>query len=228
MEALKDRVVVITGATGKLGQVVARRFADGGARLALLARDEERCVGLAASLPGGLQRHQGVRVELFDAESALGAADTVRARLGPASVLLHLVGGYFGGTPFVDTTDDDWRGQVELNLMSTIHAVRAFLPDISAAEQGRVVAISTPVAGAPTPGHAAYAATKAAVEALIMSIGRDLAGTTATANVLLVRAIGDEKPNQTRPDELAAAMEWLISPAAGAVNGQRIPVLGRA
>lgn len=61
-----------------------------------------------------------------------------------------------------------------------------------------------------------------------MSVGRDLAGTTATANVPLVRAIGDEKPNQTRPEELAAAMAWLLSPEAGAVNGQRIPVFGRA
>jgi NAD(P)-dependent dehydrogenase (short-subunit alcohol dehydrogenase family) len=224
---MKDRVVVITGATGKLGQVVARRFAEDGARLALLARDEESCIGLAASLPGGIQRHRAVPVDLSDAESAVAAADAIRERLGPASVLLHLVGGYFGGTAFVDTTDDDWRGQIELNLMSTIHAVRAFLPDLAAAELGRVVAISTPVAGAPTPGHAAYAATKAAVEALIISVGRDLAGTTATANVLLVRAIGDEKPNQTRPEELAAAMAWLMSPEASAVNGQRIPVLGR-
>lgn len=94
-------------------------------------------------------------------------------------------------------------------------AVRAFLPNVSAAQHCRVIAISTPVAGAPTPGHAPYAATKAAVEALIMSVGRDLAGTTATANVLLVRAIGDEKPNQTRPEELAAAMAWLVSPEAG-------------
>lgn len=225
---MKDRVVVITGATGDLGRIVARRFAEDGARLALLARDEENCIGLAASLPGGMQRHRGVPVDLADAESAVAVADSIRERLGPASVLLHLVGGYFGGTPFVETTDDDWRGQIELNLLSTIHAVRAFLPDVSAAEHGRVVAISTPVAGTPTPGHAAYAATKAAVEALIMSVGRDLAGTTATANILLVRAIGDEKPNQTRPEELAAAMAWLTSAEAAAVNGQRIPVLGRA
>ena len=225
---MKDRVVVITGATGKLGQVVARRLAKDGVRLALLARDEENCIGLAASLPGGMRRHRGVPVDLSDGDSAVAAADVIRERLGPASALLHLVGGYFGGAPFVDTTDEDWHGQIELNLLSTIHAVRAFLPDVSAAEHGRVVAISTPVAGAPTPGHAAYAATKAAVEALIMSVGRDLAGTTATANVLLVRAIGDEKPNHTRPEELAAAMAWLLSPEAGAVNGQRIPVFGRA
>jgi NAD(P)-dependent dehydrogenase (short-subunit alcohol dehydrogenase family) len=225
---LEDRVVVITGATGVLGPVVARRFADEGARLALLARDEESCVGVAMGLPGGLKRHRGVPVDLSDAISAGAAADTVRERFGPASILLHLVGGYVGGTPLVDTSDEEWRGQIDLNLMSTVNAVRAFLPDIAAGEHGRVVAMSTPLAGAPTAGHAAYAATKAAVEALMMSVAKDLSGTTATANVLQVRSIGSEKPTHTRPDELAAAMAWLCSREAAAVNGQRIPTFGRA
>lgn len=224
---MNDRVVVITGATGKLGRVVSARFAGAGARLALLARSEEEVAALASDLPGGGERHVGFEVDLSDSASAVAAAAAVGERLGPASVLLHLVGGYAGGTPFVDTPEEQWRGQIELNLLSTVHAIRAFLPAIAAAEHGRIIAISTPVAGAPTPGHAAYAASKAAVEALIMSVGRDLAGTTATANVLLVRAIGDEKPNQTRPKELAAAMAWLVSPEAGATNGQRIPVFGR-
>lgn len=225
---MKDRVVVVTGATGVLGPAVARRFADDGARLALLARDEESCIGVAMSLPGGIRRHRGIPVDLGDALSTVAAADTIRERLGAPSVLLHLVGGYVGGTPFVETDDDEWRGQIELNLLSTVHAVRAFLPDLTTAEHGRIVAMSTPIAETPTAGHAAYAATKAAVEALIMSVGRDLAGTTATANILLVRAIGDDKPNKTSPEELAAAMAWLCSPEAGAINGQRIPVLGRA
>jgi NAD(P)-dependent dehydrogenase (short-subunit alcohol dehydrogenase family) len=225
---MSERVIVIAGATGKLGRVVAARFADSGARLALLALSDEEVAALASDLPGGADRHLGLAVDLADPAAAVAAAAAVRDRLGPASVLLHLVGGYVGGTPLVDTTQDEWRGQIDLNLLTTVNAVRAFLPDVVAAEHGRVIAISTPVAGAPTPGHAAYAATKAAVEALIMSVGRDLAGTTATANVLLIRALGDEKPNQTRPEELAAAMAWLLTPEAGAVNGQRIPVFGRA
>jgi NAD(P)-dependent dehydrogenase (short-subunit alcohol dehydrogenase family) len=159
---MSDRVIAITGATGKLGRVVAARFAQSGARLALLARSEEKLAALASGLPGGADRHLGLAGDLADPGSAVAAAATVRDRLGTASVLLHLVGGYVGGTPFVDTSEDEWRGQIELNLLSTVHAVRAFLPDIAAAEHGRVIAISTPVAGAPTPGHAAYAATKAA------------------------------------------------------------------
>jgi NAD(P)-dependent dehydrogenase (short-subunit alcohol dehydrogenase family) len=228
VEALQDRVVVITGATGKLGPTVAERFAADGARCVLLARDEESCIGVAMGLPGGIRRHRGFPVDLSDPASAIAAADTVREKLGPAQVLLHLVGNYAGGVPFEEFPLDEWHRLVAVNLVTTIHAARAFLPDIRAAQHGRIVTMSTPLATAPPTNVAAYAATKAAVESLTMSIAKELAGTTATANVVLVRTIGDEKPTHTRPAEIAAAMAWLCSPAAGAVNGQRIPLVGRA
>jgi NAD(P)-dependent dehydrogenase (short-subunit alcohol dehydrogenase family) len=223
-----DRVIAITGATGVLGQVVSARFAESGAKLALLARNEEDVAALASELPGGSERHAGFAVDLDDGASTVAAAAAVRERLGPASVLLHLVGGYAGGTPFVDGTDDEWTHLLDLNLWSTVHAIRAFLPDIIAAENGRIITVSTFVAAAPTPKHAAYAASKAAVEALTISVARDLAGTTATSNVIVIRAIGEEKPTDTHAEEIAAAMAWLCAPEAGAINGQRIPLIGRA
>jgi NAD(P)-dependent dehydrogenase (short-subunit alcohol dehydrogenase family) len=223
-----DRVVAITGATGRLGGVVAAMFAETGARLALLAQSTADCANLAATLPGGLERHMGLGVDLGSAESAANAAVEVRDRLGPTSVLLQLVGGYAGGRPFAESDDIELKNLLALNLWTTVHAIRAFLPDIAAAENGRIVTVSTFVAATPTPKHAAYAASKAAMEALTISVARDLAGTSATANVVVIRSIGDEKPTDTRPDEIAAAMLWLCSPEAGATNGQRIPLLGRA
>jgi len=225
---MTDRVVAITGATGMLGPVVAARFAGAGARLALLARSQDEVAALAAELPGGTERHAGFAVDLGDAASSKAVAAAVRERLGPVGVLLHLVGGYAGGTPFVDGDDEEFRHLLDLNLWSTIHAIRAFLPDILAAEHGRIVTVSAFVAAAPTPKHAAYAASKAAVEALTISVARDMAGTTATSNVIVLRSIGDEKPTEQRPEEIAAVMAFLCSPEAGTVNGQRIPLIGRA
>ena len=225
---MSERVIAITGATGKLGRVVADHFAGTGARLALLARSEDKVAALAAELPGGTDRHAGFAADLGDAASAKAAAAAVRDRLGPASVLLHLVGGYAGGTPFIDGDDEEFRQQIDLNLWPTIHAIRAFLPDIVAADHGRIVTVSTFVAAAPTPKHAAYSASKAAVEALTISVARDLAGTTATSNVVVLRSIGDEKPTEQRPEEIAATMAWLCSPEAGTINGQRINLFGRA
>ena len=61
--SMADRVVVITGATGDLGPTVARRFAEASARCALLARDEEACIGVVMSLPGATRRHLAVPVD---------------------------------------------------------------------------------------------------------------------------------------------------------------------
>jgi NAD(P)-dependent dehydrogenase (short-subunit alcohol dehydrogenase family) len=225
---MAERVIAIAGATGRLGRVVAAHFAGTRARLALLARSEEKVAALVAELPGGAERHAGFAVDLGDAAAAHATAAAVRERLGSPAVLLHLVGGYAGGTPFVDGDDAEFRHLLELNLWSTIHAVRAFLPDVMAAEHGRIVTVSTFVAATPTQKHAAYAASKAAVEALTISVARDLAGTTATSNVVVIRALGDEKPTDTRAQEVAAAMAFLCSPEAGTINGQRIPLIGRA
>jgi len=225
---MSERVIAITGATGILGRVVAAHFAGTGARLALLARSQEKVLALATELPGGTDRHAGFALDLGDDASSKAVAVAVRERLGPASVLLHLVGGYAGGTPFVDGDDEEFRHLIDLNLWSTIHAIRAFLPDVLGAEHGRIVTVSAFVAATPTPRHAAYAATKAAVEALTISVARDMAGTTATSNVVVLRSIGDEKPTEQRPEEIAATMAWLASPEAGTVNGQRINLFGRA
>ncbi len=223
------RVVVISGATGKLGPTVATRFAAAGDRLALLARDGAEVSALAATLPnGGARWHAGIAADLSTAGGAANAASDVRERVGTPTVLLHLVGGYAGGTSIEDADEALWRDLFELNFWSAFHALRAFLPDIRRAPDGRIVTVSTPLAGVPVANIGPYAASKGAVETLTLTVARELAGTTTTANVILVRTIGAEKPTHTRPDEIAEALVWLASPAAGAVNGQRIPLVGRS
>ncbi|HET9436510.1 MAG TPA: SDR family oxidoreductase, partial [Candidatus Limnocylindrales bacterium] len=177
--------------------------------------------------PGGSGLHAGIAAELLTEAGATAAAAAVRERLGAPQVLLHLVGGYAGGTSIEDADPALWRDLFDLNFWSAFHTLRAFLPDIRAAEGGRIVTISTPLAGAPVANIGPYAASKGAVETLTLTLARELAGTAATANVVLVRTIGDEKPTHTRPDEIAAALAWLASPAAAAVSGQRIPLVGR-
>lgn len=224
---LEPRVVVLTGASGRLGPIVARAFAEAGDRLALLGRRAEVLEDLVADLPGGAARHLPISVDLADADAARAAAERVEAELGPAAILLHLAGGYRGGAGLVEAPLDEWQAMLAVNLWPTVNALRAFLPQIRGAEGGRIVTVSTPFARAPLATGAAYSATKAAVEAVTLSVARELAGTSATANVVLVRTIGDAKPHHTRPEEIAAALRWLCSPEAGVVNGQLIPLIGR-
>lgn len=224
----ESRVVVVTGASGRLAPTVARAFAEAGDRLALLGRRTDVLEGLAASLPGGVERHLPLTVDLGDADAALAAAERVEAELGPATVLLHLAGGYRGGVGLAEAPTEEWEAMLAVNVWPTVNALRAFLPQIRAAPAGRIVTVSTPFARAPLASGAAYSASKAAVEAMTLSVARELAGTQATANVILVRTIGDAKPHHTRPEEIAAALRWLCSPEGGVVNGQLIPLVGRA
>ncbi|MEO8468968.1 MAG: SDR family oxidoreductase [Chloroflexota bacterium] len=226
---MAERIVVITGATGKLGPAVARSFAGRGDRLALFARDVGEVEALASSLPHvGNRPHAGIAGDLGTEAGARAAAEAVRSQLGAPTVLLHLIGGYAGGTTLEDAEESLWRDLFELNFWTSFHVLRAFLPDIRAAENGRIVTVSTPLAGAPVAGIGPYAVSKGAVETLTLITAREFAGTTATANVVLVRTIGDTKPTHTRPDEIASALDWLSSPEAGSVNGQRVLLVGRA
>ena len=224
---LADRVVAITGATGDLGPVVAHRFAEAGARCCPARPRRGELCGLgdvaawgAPPPPGDRGRPVGWLVH------AVGSRDDPR-ELGPASVLLHR-GGYAGGSPFVETDDAELRQQLELNLWTTGprfgHSCRTSPPRSMAGSSS----VSTFVAATPTAKHAAYAASKAAAEALTISVARDLAGTTATANIVVVRVIGDAKPSETDPTRSRRRWCGSVSPGAGATNGQRIQLIGRA
>ena len=223
----EGRVVVITGATGKLGPAVARQFAGDGDRVALLARSAQELEALVVELPGGSDRHAAVVADVGSANGARDAAAEVEARLGRPTVLLHLIGGYAGGTSLEDAEESLWRDLFELNFWTTFHTLRALLPGIRSAEHGRIVTVSTPLAGTPVANIGPYAVSKSAVETLTLITAKELVETSATANVVLVRTIGDAKPTYTRPEEIAVAMHWLCTPEAGAVNGQRIPLVGR-
>ena len=220
-----ERIVVITGATGKLGPAVAGAFAAAGDRLALLARSEARAVEIAGGLPGGASRHIALGVDLRTDASDVAAA--IRRRLGPPTVLLHLVGGYAGGFVIAETDPAQVQALIDVNLWTTFYAIRAFVADIRAAQDGRIITVSTPLTVNPVTGVAAYVATKAAVESMTLSVAREFTGTSATANVVQIRTIGDAKPSYVRPAEIAAALYLLAEPASGAINGQRIPLVGR-
>lgn len=222
------RVVVITGATGVLGGAVARTMALPGTALALIARSRPRLEELAARLRGPGVEVASVPTDLSTRSGAAAAASEVRERLGPPSALLHLVGTYAGGHELGASAEEEWDALLRANLWTAFHAIRAFLEDIRGAEAGRIVTVSTPLAATPVARSGGYAASKAALEALTLTVARELTGTTATANVVLVRSIGDGRPSDTRPEEVADVIAWLASPTTAAVNGQRIPVLGRA
>ncbi|MBI3159371.1 MAG: SDR family oxidoreductase [Chloroflexi bacterium] len=234
--SVNGRVVVVAGATGGLGSVVARTFAGEGARLALLGRGLDKLEALAAEL--GLNADQALpyAVDVSDGETARACAEAVQTKFGRVDVYLHLVGGWAGGKPLVDTPADDLTSMLHQHVWSTFAMTQAFVPRLLANGWGRVMAVVSPGGRYPAGNASPYAAAKAAQEGLLLSLAQELKGSGVTSNILLVRTIdtkherlnapSEKNANWTLPEELAAAMLYLCCEEAGTINGARIPLFG--
>jgi NAD(P)-dependent dehydrogenase (short-subunit alcohol dehydrogenase family) len=231
-------VILVTGATGPLGRVVAARFAADGARLALVGRDEDRLWALATDLSLDAGAWLPVVSDLRDGVAARAVVEAVDARFGRIDVLLHLVGGWAGGTAVVDLDHDEVRSMLDQHLWTTLHAIQAVVPGMVERGFGRVIAVSSPFASTPGPSGASYAMAKAAEEVLLRSLARETAGSGVTANLVVVRTIDTKHERETAPtpknaawttpEEITDAIAFLVSPAAAAITGARIPLDGRA
>jgi NAD(P)-dependent dehydrogenase (short-subunit alcohol dehydrogenase family) len=234
--SLEGRVAIISGATGGLGPVVARRLLDEGARLALFATSAEKLDPLARGLGADADRLMTRAVDLRDADATGAAVEAVRERFDGVQILAHLVGGYSAGTPLAEARRDELVAMLDQLVWTTFNLVRALVPHLIAGGWGRLVAVSPTTVATPGPDMAPYVTAKAGQEALLIALARELKGTGCTANVLVVRAIDvqhvrDREPSPktaawTTPEEIAAAIVYLCSDEARVVNGARIPLNG--
>jgi NADP-dependent 3-hydroxy acid dehydrogenase YdfG len=233
-----DRVALITGATGALGPVAARRFAADAWRVALVGRDASRLEEIGGQLGVSEDRWMAVPGELNDGAAAAAISTAVLERWGRIDALLHLVGGWAGGTPVVDLNHGEVREMIEQHLWTTLRIVQAVVPGMLERGEGRVLAVSSPFAGDPRAKGASYAIGKAAEETLLRTLAREVAGSGVTVNLVLVRTIDAENERETNPTpknaswttpgEIGEVLAFLASPGGATVNGARIALDGRA
>lgn len=222
---MKGRVVVITGATGATGQAAARAFAEQGASLALISRDQGKLDALNSDLNLPEDRILTRTIELLDVPSVQEAARAVSARFGRVDALIHLVGGWTGGRTISESGVDEFKFMLDQHAWTTIHLLRAFSPGLSKNGWGRVIAVTSPLAENPTGKMGPYALGKAAQETLILTLADEFKNTDLTANVIQVEAIDVKGTGDgTLPEEIVAAMLYLCSDEAGRVNGTRLPL----
>jgi NAD(P)-dependent dehydrogenase (short-subunit alcohol dehydrogenase family) len=232
--ALDDRVVLVTGATGVLGRMVAERFAAAGARLGLVGTDLARLTAVAHDL--GLAEDLWLPAvgDLRQADDSRAVVAAVTARFGRVDVLLHLVGGWVGGTPVADLDHTELGGMLEQHLWTTLNVIQAVLPGMLGGSWGRIVAIGSRSGLEPPPKVASYAVAKAAEDTLLRTLAREVDGTGVTVNLVTVGMIDEEHQRDSAatprnatwstPEEIAAALLYLCSDDAGAINGARIPL----
>jgi NAD(P)-dependent dehydrogenase (short-subunit alcohol dehydrogenase family) len=240
---LDDKVVIVTGSSSGLGVSFAHACAEAGATLVLAARRTDRLEDCAASIRALGRDVLTVATDVSSPEDCQALVDATMARFGKVDVLVNNAG-IGTAVPAVRETPDEFNAVIDINLGGTYWmaqaCARAMLPGSVIINISSIIGLTT--AGLP---QAAYSASKAAV----IGLTRDLAQQWGTRRGIRVNAIApgffesemtdqydpDYMPSQLSrmvldrlgdPDELAATLVWLASPAAGFVVGQTIAVDG--
>jgi NAD(P)-dependent dehydrogenase (short-subunit alcohol dehydrogenase family) len=233
---LINRVAVVTGATGGLGATVTRELASRGANLALLDIDPTRLDTLAKSLSLPEPRLFTRTVNLLDPSETKSAAEAVGSKFGRIDILLHVVGGWTGGKSLLDVPANDMVFMVNQHVWTSFNVIQAFAPHLVKNSWGRIVMITSPYATRPNARGGPYAVGKAGQEALMLTLSQELKNTGVTANLLQAKTIDGkrekisnpttENSTWTTPEELTAAILFLLSDEAGTINGAKIPLFG--
>jgi NAD(P)-dependent dehydrogenase (short-subunit alcohol dehydrogenase family) len=227
------RVIAVAGGAGNLGPTVVSELARTGGRVCACGRDRESLEALAAEVDGEIDIDV---VDLLDADATRAWAAELASRHGRVDALVHLVGGWRGGTPIEEAPLEDWDFLEPLLVRTLQHSTQAFAPYLLETERGRMVVISTGLAQAPTHKNAVYASGKAAAETWTLALADRFRGTGATANIVVVGtiltpAMRAESPDKdfsgfTPAEEIALAIAYLCWDAAASMNGQRLVLRG--
>jgi 3-oxoacyl-[acyl-carrier protein] reductase len=238
----KDQVVVITGAGGGIGSRLAARFAQEGATVVLLDKD----LDAARDVANEIERHslsaKCYGIDITQADAVRTTFDDVAATFGRLDVLVNNAGGIRDGR-IQTLSDDDWDDVMNLNLRAAFLCCRSAVVPMVASRYGRIVNIAS-MAYLGNAGQSNYAAAKAGLVGLTRSLGLEVATRGVTVNCvspgLIETARSAQLPPEVleklsatipmrragSPDDIAEAVCYFASPAAGFVTRQVLHVSG--
>jgi 3-oxoacyl-[acyl-carrier protein] reductase len=223
MSAPDGKVALVTGGNRGIGAAVAKRLRDDGWTVVTMAR------GNGAD----------VKADVSDAEQVTAAFAEVRERFGPVLALVNNAGVTRDGLA-IRMPDEDWSAVLDTNLTGAFICTKCALGDMMKARWGRIVNISSVVAERANPGQANYVAAKAGLLGFTRTVAREMAKRGITVNAIAPGFIetdmtaeltGDLKSavpagRVGKPEEVAAAVAFLMSEDAAYINGATLAVDG--
>ena len=237
-----SRVALVTGAAGTMGAETARRLAADGHRVALVDVAAERLKAIAAAL--GASGHM-IAADISDSATAERAVGEAERALGPVDILVNNAG-ILSNNKAVETTPEEWRRVLAVNLDAAFYLARRVLPGMKARRFGRIVNVCSLAmkSGGITAGTA-YTASKGALAALTFSLAREFAPFGITVNGIapayvktpMVTEQLNEAQRQSllqqipvgrfcEPEEFAHCVAFLVSPMSGFITGEILDLNG--
>jgi 3-oxoacyl-[acyl-carrier protein] reductase len=237
----QGRVAIVTGAAGTMGMAAARRLAADNYKVALLDIAADRLNALAKEL----KNSTAIPCDISRIEAVTGAVGEIEKRLGPVSVLVNNAG-ILSNNKSAETSPEEWRRVLGVNLDGAFYLARAVLPGMKQRRYGRIVNVCSLAmkSGGLTAGTA-YTTSKSAIGGLTFSLAREVASFGVTVNGIapayvktpMVTEQLTEAQRQAllaqipvgrfcEPEEFAHCVAFLVSPMSGFITGEILDING--
>ncbi len=235
---MSDRkIAIVTGASRGIGAAVARRLAaDGLTVIVNYSGDEASASSVVSEIEAAGGQAWAVRADVSDSASVKAMFAAVEARYGGVDVLVNNAG-IMVLSPLADTDDAKFARQIDVNLKGSFNTLREAATRLR--KGGRIVNFSSSVVAMLQPTYGVYAATKAAIEALTTILAKELRGRAISVNAVAPGPTAtalflNGKPQEVidhlaklaplerlgQPEDIAAAVSFLVGPDGGWINGQ--------
>jgi 3-oxoacyl-[acyl-carrier protein] reductase len=243
MISLDGRVAMVTGASQGIGRACAVSLAKAGAQVALAARNGAKLAEVAAEIEGAGGKAMPFEMDLASEESIKAVTKAVVAQYGKIEILVNN-GGITRDNLMLRMKLADWNAVLQTNLTGAFLLTQAAVSSMLKTRWGRIINISSVVGETGQAGQANYAASKAGLIGLTMSLARELASRNITVNAVAPGYIStpmtDVLNDQQRsamltqipldragtPEDVASAVVFLASDQAGYITGHVLDVNG--
>lgn len=240
---LEGKKAVVTGAAQGIGQAVAECLAEAGADVAVVDLDAEQCRDTVQLVTRHRRQGLAVSANVGQWDAVTGMVDRVLKEWGRVDVLVNNAGITRDGL-IMRMKEDDWNAVLQVNLTGTFYCMKALLGPMARQRYGRIINMASIVGATGNAGQANYAASKAAVIGLTKSVAREYASRKITVNAVapgfvdtaMTRALSQDARDALarqiplgrfgQPADVAGAVRFLASDAAGYITGQVLHVNG--
>lgn len=234
MVSVEDKITIISGASGGLGQTVSEMFYQAGAKVVLVGNTLDKVQEIANTMEPS--RALPLAADLTAADGAEAVVGAVLDKFGRVDILLNLAGGFAGGTPIHESDDSDLDKMMALNLRTAYNMSRAAVKPMIEQQWGRIVNIASRDALQGRAKFSAYGISKAAVLRLTELMAAEVKPYNVIVNALIPTAIDTEAnrkampntdPNKwLKPATIAKTLLFLSSDDL-AIYGAGIPLEGK-